>query len=370
MNKTTIAFSQKARVAEVVADLRTQMGADAAKLVLYFASSTYAPAEIAAAMEKTFAPAKVLGCRTAGEIVSGSMLKKSVVAMSFGPDTVSDVAIEVLSVLRSGSNPVPAAFDRFASHFGTSMRKLDPLRHVGLALIDGLSCAEERIMDSIGNLTDVLFVGGSAGDDLAFKATHVYANGQAYNDAAILAVLRVDRGFRVIKTQSFTCKGKQLVASRVREKDRVVEEFDGIPAAQAYAKAIGVSVEELPLQFLTYPLGLMAGGSPFVRSPQKLMGNAVKFYCAIREGMELEVLQSTQIIEETRQELEATERELGTISGIVNFNCILRTLELEKNGEGDAYGRLFAGPPTIGFSTYGEEYIGHINQTATMLVLR
>ena len=68
--------------------------------------------------------------------------------------------------------------------------------------------------------------------------------------------------------------------------------------------------------------------------------------------------------------LDEKRRELGGLSGILNFNRILRTLELEKKGQGEAYGKPFADAPTVGFSTYGEEYLGHISQTATMLVLR
>lgn len=60
----------------------------------------------------------------------------------------------------------------------------------------------------------------------------------------------------------------------------------------------------------------------------------------------------------------------GPISGIVNFHCILRTLDLERQGQTEAYGRIFADIPTIGFSTYGEEYVGHINQTSTMLLFQ
>jgi len=52
------------------------------------------------------------------------------------------------------------------------------------------------------------------------------------------------------------------------------------------------------------------------------------------------------------------------------LTCILRTLELESKGITEAYGKLFTDIPTIGFSTYGEEYIGHINQTSTMLVFK
>ena len=61
---------------------------------------------------------------------------------------------------------------------------------------------------------------------------------------------------------------------------------------------------------------------------------------------------------------------LGGYSAMINFNCILRTLELQQKWPYQEYGELFPDVPTIGFSSYGEEYIGHINQTATMLVFK
>jgi hypothetical protein len=54
----------------------------------------------------------------------------------------------------------------------------------------------------------------------------------------------------------------------------------------------------------------------------------------------------------------------------LNFHCILRTLELKGKNQLDAYGRLFERVPTVGFSTYGEEYLAHIKQTSTMLLFK
>lgn len=34
--------------------------------------------------------------------------------------------------------------------------------------------AEEKIMEKIGDMTDITFIGGSAGDDLAFAKTHLF----------------------------------------------------------------------------------------------------------------------------------------------------------------------------------------------------
>ena len=80
--------------------------------------------------------------------------------------------------------------------------------------------------------------------------------------------------------------------------------------------------------------------------------------------------ESTDIIKDTKQAIEDKKNEIGSISGIINFHCILRTLELEQKGTTEEYGKIFTDIPTIGFSTYGEEYMGHINQTSTMLVFK
>lgn len=361
------ATSSRKQVSEAVSELQGQLSTILPKMVVYFASSEYAPQEIASAMQKAFPGAVVFGCSTAGELISGKMLKGTIVAMALDKDVVEDAAVEVVTGIRASSNLRPA-FAAFEDYYDVTMHKADPGKYVGIVLFDGLSCAEERLMDKIGDFSDLTFIGGSAGDDLKFTSTHVYANGRAYKDAAVLVLIKAKARFDVIKTQSFATLGKKLVATKVDEKTRTVFEFDGKPAAEAYAAAIGQSADKLPDYFMQHPLGLMVDGEPFVRSPQQVKDGSVIFYCNVKEGMELEVLKSQDIVSQTAKALKDKETELGQLKAVLNFNCILRTLQLQSEQKTDAYGQVFAKVPTVGFSTYGEAYIGHINQTATMLV--
>ncbi|OGJ98742.1 MAG: hypothetical protein A2350_00550 [Candidatus Raymondbacteria bacterium RifOxyB12_full_50_8] len=247
---------------------------------------------------------------------------------------------------------------------------MDVSQYVGIILIDGMSGAEERVMDRIGNLTDISFIGGSAGDDLQFKKTFVSSGGKAYSGAAVLALLKPVNGFDFLKTQSFSSTGKKLKATDVDETARTVHAFDGKPAMQAYAQVLGVSLADAGQKFMTNPVGLKVGEEFYVRSPQQPQGQSLRFYCNIKKGMELDVLVSRDIVQDTRIALDAKKKELGLIRGIIDFHCILRTLELRQKNQCDAYGKLFEGIPAIGFSTYGEEFIGHINQTSTMLIFK
>jgi len=365
--KTKLANSNEAGLDEAVRQIAGRLQDADARLVVYFASPCYDPATLARQMAAAFPGVTTVGCTTAGEIISGRMLEHSISAMALGSELVVRAEVRLLShIAATARESVTGAFADFSRAFGQSMTDLDHDRYVGLVLADGLSVAEERLMDAIGDQTNIAFVGGSAGDDLKFQQTHVFLGPVAASDAAVLIVIEAAVPFQILKTQSFRILPRKLVATKVNEPMRRVLEFNGKPAVAAYAEAVGTSIEDVATRFMANPVGLVAGDQIFVRSPQRIEGTSIYFYCSIVEGMELVLLESTDIVADTQKAM----ADVNDATAIIDFDCILRTLELRQKGQCDSYGRIFAGTPTLGFSTYGEEYIGHINQTATMLVFR
>ena len=354
---------------EAITELSGQLQGGQPRLVIFFASTAYDPAAVSRQMHEAFPKACVVGCSTAGEIAGSRMLESSLVAMALDDDFVEDVAAVVTGEL-SGEIELRPAFGKLERHFGAPPAAWDIEKYVGLVLVDGMSGAEERLLEKLGDATDVLFVGGSAGDDLKFQRTWVYCDGEARDNAAVLVLLRLRRGYEIVKTQSFRPVGQTLIATSVDDSRRMVLEFNHKPALEAYAQALGVPVAEAPAHFFEHPLGLMVDGEPFVRSPQRAEGNCMVFYCHIREGTELELLNAADIVADTRRAVEAKKSAPGEICGLIDFNCILRTLQLRQEKRCDEYARIFAGIPTIGFATYGEAWLGHLNQTSTMLLLR
>ena len=337
--------------------------------MLFFASTKYEPQLLSAQLQTAFPEACVVGCSTAGELDAGKMMTGAAVAMFFPADVVEDAAAAVTENLRQETT-VQKAFAEFERHFRLPVSSLDLARHVGLVLVDGLSGAEERLMEKIGDRSDILFVGGSAGDDLKFQQTRVYAGGKAYTNAAVLVLLRLKNGFEVLKTQSFVPAGRHLVATQVDEAKRAVIQFDHKPALEAYAEALGVLPHRVSEHLMQHALALMVNGEPFVLSPQRVDGQNLVFFCQIKEGMQLEVLNGTDIVADTGAAIGARQSDQNPIAGLVDFQCILRTLDLRNQKRCEQYGAIFSGFPAIGFSSYGEQYLGHMNQTSAILLLR
>jgi hypothetical protein len=359
--KMAIQISTSTERDELISKLRGNV--DPA-FVVYFASTCHSLAALSASMKAAFPRAASIGCTTAGEVSSGKMTTCSMVAMALPPEIVSAAGIAVVEDLKSAL-AVSTALESLSAQMGAPLSELDLDTHVGLILADGLSGAEEAVIERIRDLTEIPFVGGSAGDDLAFRATLVAANGCTFEHAAVLALLRLPAGYKIIKTQSFRLLGKVLTATEVDEAARTVRRFNGVPAVEAYEQVLGIDSAGAAAHFMSNPVGLMVGEELFVRSPQRALADgSIVFYSRIREGSELELLESTDIIADTRKALEGSQRAL------IVFNCIWRTLQLQEEGQCEAFGALFANTPTVGFSTYGEAYMGHVNQTATMLAFR
>lgn len=365
------AISKERDIDALIEDFQNQFGAFKPSLLLVFASSSYNSASLAEALDQGFPAALSLGCSTAGELAGGWMEKGSVVAMGLSGGIISGAKAVVLkNINKINTEELKPAFELFSSHFQEDYQQMTMDRYLGLVLVDGLSQSEEKLMDCLGNISNLMFVGGSAGDDLAFQKTHVFVHGKTYSNAAVLLLVKPAKGFDLLKTQSFTSSEKCLVATKVDEGSREVKEFNNQPASQAYAQALGIPESEAADHFMDHPVGLIIEDEPYVRSPQQIKDQKMVFYCQVKEGMELHILDGGDIVSDTQKALEEKIAERGEKpKAIINFNCILRTLELEKNGQTQAYADLFKEIPTVGFSTYGEQYIGHINQTATMVLL-
>lgn len=366
--KVKSVYSTAASAQEATAEISRQLGAVDCKFLLFFASSRY-DASVSRLLQEAFPKSKIAGCTTAGELVTGKMLDHSLVAMAFSDELIEEVHLQVLENIKEDRSAVDKAFHGFEKQTGQAMDSLNPEKYLGLVLIDGLSGAEEKVNERIGDLTNLTFIGGSSGDDLAFKKTQIYSQGKAYEEAAVLVLLKPRRPFSILKTQSFIVTDKKLTVTATREENREIISLNNQPATKAYAQALGVAEQELDQHMFKNPLGLvLADDEPFVRSPQRLEGSHVILYCNVKQGADLYLLNSTDIVEDTRKALAEKKQELGSLSAIINFNCILRTLDLKQQERTQEYGKLFEEVPTVGLSTYGESYIGHINQTATMVL--
>ena len=341
-------------------------------LVVYFASTAYGVNEISRLMADAFPTAQTVGCTSAGEMVTGKMMSDSIVAMICGKDSIPELKVEVVENIKEDKKSVIKAFKNFDDYFRMPVSQLSPSEYVGMVLIDKQSKCEEFVNDQIGNLTNVIFVGGSAAAKHIADDTFLFANGKSYTNATVLVLMKPANGFAFLKTQSLSLTDKKLIPTKVNEATRTVLEFNNRPAAEAYADIIGATVGGLSDYFVSNPLALVFDEKNFfVRDPQCVLDNgAMDFFCSVKEGVELTVLQARDILPDTKRDLEAAFSENKDLKAIIEFNCVSRMFELLEKGQGNEYAALFKSIPTVSFGTFGESYIGHMNQTSTMLLLK
>lgn len=326
-------------------------------------------------IQARFPESIVVGCTTTGEHLSGAHHNGSLVIAGLHTPEIewSAVLLDGLSTL--DNNGVEQKAHEAMRAVGLEPENVDPEGCFSLLFIDGLSMKEEFISSSLADALDgIPLIGGSAGDDLAFERTHVSLGGEAVSDAAVVVVGKSQTPFTIIKHQHFAPTPRRLVVTRVDQATRRVYEFDGYPAIEAYARALDLSPEEVTneVTFMN-PVTFRCNNELYVRSIQKLEDDgSITFYCAVEEGMVLEVGGHREMETEFINTFSQLKSELGEIEFILGYNCILRALEAEQRQLHDELGAILSATANhvIGFDTYGEQLNGlHINQTLVALAL-
>lgn len=355
-----------------VQDVFEAIHQDDACLVILFMSSRYDRPDLEAALRGVFR-CPVIGCTTSGEIISqAGYLAGGLVGVSLA-SPVLFVHPRLLAPLTSfgfSEGRSLAAGLRAELELGSDF---DPRRMFSLLLVDGLSMLEEQLVATLHQVLEGLpLFGGSAGDDLSFRETHVYCDGRFHRNAAVLTLFETRLPFVLFQTQHFEPTDTRLVITGSDCASRTVTEINGGPAAAEYAKAVGLEISGLsPQIFAAHPVMLKIGGEYYVRSIQKVNADgSLTFFCAIDDGLVLTVGRGKQLVESLAETLHQLRRQLPTLKLILGCDCILRRLELQQKGLTQAAEAVLQDVEFVGFSTYGEQVNGiHVNQTLTGIAL-
>jgi len=232
-----------------------------------------------------------------------------------------------------------------------------------------MSGREERVAHALQYaLGKITLFGGSAGDDQKFAKTYVYSNGCFHTDSAALVLVNTALPFKIFKTHHFVSTDERFVVTEADPAKRIVKEINGLPAATEYARLVGVAINEFNSKDFAFPsVVVKIGGTDYVRSIQKANADgSLTFYCAIETGLVLRVAHGVNLVDNLEQTFDAIRTEIGSTQLVLGCDCILRNLEVSKNGLKDHVMEIFQRNNTIGFSSYGEQFRGiHNNQTFT-----
>ncbi|MGZ4960731.1 MAG: nitric oxide-sensing protein NosP [Methylomonas sp.] len=335
--------------------------------MIFFCSARYDRSLLSAAIKRQFGDVQTVGCTTAGEIGPSGLLQHSLVGVSFS----------------SRCFQASAGLLRDLRHFSTSQATLltqDLLQKLesqalsansgncfALLLSDALSAKEEPVALALQNeLGKIPMIGGSAGDDLQFVETQVYFAGQFRSNCAVLLLVTTTLPFTIFKIQHFLPTEVRMVVTAANVAERRVMEINGLPAAQEYARLLGVGVGELtPALFATSPVVVMIDNVCYVRSIQRVNpDDSLSFYCAIEEGLVLRVVRGLNMVESLQLAFADINARIGRPQLTLACDCILRKLEVAQTGANEQVNELLQANHVVGFNTYGEQFKGvHVNQT-------
>lgn len=363
-------YAKSGNAEEAVSDLAAQFADFPMRLLIYFASSAYDGKRVSALIQEAFPGVVTLGCTSCSEITAEGLYDHSIAAMAFGPDALESVAITVAENLSTDADVLKKAFADLENQLGEKLLDLDYRRFFGITLFDGRAYGIETFLERIGNMSDIIFVGGYASDDFNFTNVRVFLNGASHEDAAILAVVKPRGEFRLLKTQSAIPTQHSFLVTGADESRKIIYTLDDRPAVEAYAEAMGMDASELtPEVYLYNPFGLMAAGQPFIRTVKDAKADgSMRLFCAVKEGMRLRLMKPSDIVGATSRDLKAVTRDFGPVKAILDFDCAHRALMLGEAGSYEEYAKLFHGAEAAGFSTFGEAYIGFVNQTSVMVL--
>ena len=346
--------------------LEEALGPGPFALVVLFVSPDADLDALALRLPGRFGGAPVVGCSTAGEISGAGYTEGEIVAVAL---PAAHFAADVLLVPDLSVLEREAMIGRLIrSRQGLARHRPDWDGEFAFLMVDGLSVREDELTSALASgLGPVPLFGGSAGDGTRFKATYVLHEGQALQNAAVLALIRTDCRVKVFSLDHLLPTEARMVVTEADPARRIVRQINAEPAAQEYARLLGKDPAQLTtFTFAAHPVVVRIGGKHHVRAIREVgEGGDLIFFSAIDEGVVLTLAQPQDMVAHLEAEMAALAAK-GAPVAILACDCILRRMEAQEKQKTGAVSAILRANGVVGFSTYGEQLNSmHVNQTMT-----
>ena len=358
-----IAISYSVEAHTALSEIAAQIEAVRTSFILLLVPNTLDLDGLAAALPDHLAGTIVFGCTTAGQITARGYEGNALVALAFPRDHFRVASKLFAPVAPVSIAEVVSQTERMAERF----RATPGRNRLALVFSDGLSKQEDILVAALeAGLKDIPVFGGSAGDGLDFEQTFVLHEGRFQTNAALLLLIETNLSYRGLGFDHFQPTDKRMVVTHAVPEERLVLEINGSPAAEEYARLVGVPVDALsPIVFAENPVLVRNGNLYHVRAIQQIQGDrGLTFLSAIDDGLLLTLGSGSEIIQTLDNGLTILDDRGDEPDFVLGFDCYLRRLEIEHKGLSDAASRQFSKHRVVGFNTYGEQHLGvHVNQT-------
>ena len=346
--------------------LEEALGPGPFALVVLFVSPDADLDALALRLPGRFGGARVVGCSTAGELSTDGYAEGEIVAVAL---PAAHFAADVLLIPDLSVLERDALIGRLIRSRQDLARKAPAFDgEFAFLMVDGLSVREDELASALASgLGPVPLFGGSAGDGTRFRATYVLHEGQALQNAAVLALIRTACGVRVFSLDHLIPTQTRMVVTEADPARRIVRQINAEPAAQEYARLLGKDPQQLTtFTFAAHPVVVRIGGKHHVRAIQQVgEGGDLIFFSAIDEGVVLTLAEPRDMVDHLAAEMAALSAK-GAPVAILACDCILRRMEAQEKQKSGAVSAILRQHRVVGFSTYGEQLNSmHVNQTMT-----
>lgn len=339
------------------------MGSPPANLLIAFSSVRFDQEALLRGIVSVAGISPVIGCSTAGEIISEGPQRRSVAVMAVRSDSLqiaTGVGLQLSSQPRQAGQQLAMQV--------TQAKLSNP--NCLLIFPDGITGNAAEAIRGIQDTMGLSFpiVGGCAADDFGFKQTFQYLGDQVYSNAISGALLAGPNAVGIGARHGWKPLGKPQKVTRAM--NNIVQEIEGQPAVRLYEGYFGKNTQTAPAEELAkisimYPLGFSIPGEEeyLLRNAiQALPNGSLVFSGEVPEGSEVRLMMGskTRALEAAKRAAEQAVLSIAPQTpcfGLV-FSCTSRAQLFGRDVHSEiALIRRVLGEevPLIGFYDYGEQ---------------